>query len=217
MAKKTADENGGRKIGVLLASSSALRRAGLEVIVKSAASLKLVGSLQGTRTANQRAIELRADVLLVDLEGETSLTMEGPISVPGVALIDKPGPAWAAHAIRSGVKAILARESGAEEIVPAVTAVYAGFVLLDPAVGTEMAEQIRGRTQVDSSSESLTPRELEVLAMLAEGLGNREIASRLGVSDHTIKYHISSILDKLGASTRTEAVTTGLRMGLILL
>ena len=53
--------------------------------------------------------------------------------------------------------------------------------------------------------------------MLAEGLGNREIADRLGVSGHTIKYHISSILDKLGASTRTEAVTTGLRMGLILL
>ncbi len=72
-------------------------------------------------------------------------------------------------------------------------------------------------TQIPTSYENLTPRENEVLAMLAEGLANREIADRLGVSDHTIKFHISSILDKLGASTRTEAVTLGLRMGLIVL
>jgi DNA-binding NarL/FixJ family response regulator len=65
--------------------------------------------------------------------------------------------------------------------------------------------------------DDLTPREIEVLRMLAEGLGNREMASRLGISDHTVKFHISSILDKLGASTRTEAVTMGIRMGIILL
>jgi DNA-binding NarL/FixJ family response regulator len=63
----------------------------------------------------------------------------------------------------------------------------------------------------------LTAREIEVLRMLAEGLGNKEIASRLGVTDHTIKFHISSILGKLGAASRTEAVTMGVRMGLILL
>ena len=217
MVKKTADGNGGPKIGVLLASASSVRRTGLEAIVRSFASLRLVGSVQGTRTANQRAVESRADVLLADLEDETSLPIESPLSIPTVSLIDKPDPAWAAHAIRSGVKAILPRESGAEEILPAITAAYAGFVLLDPAVGTELAERIRGRTQSDSLQENLTRREVEVLSMLAEGLGNREIADRLGVSGHTIKYHISSILDKLGASTRTEAVTTGLRMGLILL
>ena len=100
----------------------------------------------------------------------------------------------------------------------AIHAAYTGLVLLDPAVAQQIVERIGSpASQIPPSYESLTPRENEVLAMLAEGLANREIADRLGVSDHTIKFHISSILDKLGASTRTEAVTLGLRMGLIVL
>jgi DNA-binding NarL/FixJ family response regulator len=132
-------------------------------------------------------------------------------------LIDDADPGWAAQALRSGVKAILSRDSGGEEILPAIMAAYSGFVLLDPEVGLNLAAQVRGPSPADSPDPNLTPREIEVLSMLAEGLGNRQIAARLGVSDHTIKFHISSILDKLGASTRTEAATTGLRLGLILL
>ena len=64
-------------------------------------------------------------------------------------------------------------------------------------------------------SEEITSRETDVLRMLAEGLVNKDIAARLGISEHTVKFHISSILDKLGASTRTEAVTLGIRRGLI--
>jgi two-component system, NarL family, response regulator YdfI len=64
-------------------------------------------------------------------------------------------------------------------------------------------------------SEEMTPRETDVLRMLAEGLVNKDIGARLGISEHTVKFHISSILDKLGASTRTEAVTLGIRRGLI--
>jgi len=63
-------------------------------------------------------------------------------------------------------------------------------------------------------SEEITPRETDVLRMLAEGLVNKDIAARLGISEHTVKFHISSILDKLGASTRSEAVTLGIRHGL---
>jgi DNA-binding NarL/FixJ family response regulator len=65
--------------------------------------------------------------------------------------------------------------------------------------------------------EELTPREVEVLRLLADGLGNKEVALRLGISDHTVQFHISSILAKLGAGSRTEAVTLGIRRGLILL
>jgi DNA-binding NarL/FixJ family response regulator len=67
----------------------------------------------------------------------------------------------------------------------------------------------------DEMSEEITSRETDVLRMLAEGLVNKEIAARLGISEHTVKFHIGSILDKLGASTRTEAVTLGIRRGLI--
>jgi DNA-binding NarL/FixJ family response regulator len=90
--------------------------------------------------------------------------------------------------------------------------------LLDPEVTQNLASRIPASArQIAPALDDLTPRELEVLRMLAEGLGNREMASRLGISDHTVKFHISSILDKLGASSRTEAVTMGIRMGIILL
>src|SRR5215469_13423429 len=218
MAKRSAQKNGGSHIGVLLASASAVRRAGLEAMVKSAPSLQLIGSIQGTQTIGLRALELRADVVLADLEAQSSLRVQNPLSVPAVVLVDNPEPGWAAQALRSGVKAILTRDAGAEEIIPAVIATYAGFVFLDPAYARDLAQQVRPPVLPSSAAiEHLTPRELEVLGMLAEGVGNREIASRLGVSDHTIKFHISSILDKLGASTRTEAVAMGLRQGLILL
>ncbi len=69
----------------------------------------------------------------------------------------------------------------------------------------------------DELSEEITSRETDVLRMLAQGLVNKDIAARLGISEHTVKFHISSILDKLGASSRTEAVTVGIRMGLVLL
>ena len=215
MAKKSTN-NGAGTLDVVLASASAVRRAGLEAIVNSAPQLRLKASLQGTQTAPQRALDAHADALLADLENESSLPDQSLAATPTILLIDNPSVAWAARVIRSGAKAILARDSGREEIVPAIMAAYSGHVLLDSAVALNIAGQVRAE-RTESRHESLTPRELEVLSMLAEGLGNREIASRLGISDHTIKFHISSILDKLGAESRTEAVTMGLRMGLILL
>lgn len=213
--------NGGRAVRLLLAAASAVRRAGLETLVKNSPSLKLVGSLQGIRTIAQRVVELQPDVVLLDLEREYSGFPTIPViegGFPMVALIDDPDSDWTAQALRSEVKAILPRDAGMDEILPAIQAAYAGLVLLDPEAAQKLAARIRlSAAPRMTASEELTPREVEVLRMLAEGLGNRQMAHRLGISDHTVKFHISSILDKLGASTRTEAVTMGIRMGLILL
>jgi two-component system, NarL family, response regulator YdfI len=218
MIQGSSQNNGAGHVGVVLASASAVRRAGLEAMVKSAPSLKLIASIPGTQTAAARALELRADVVLADLERPSLLPIQGPLAVAAVVLVDNPEPGWTAQALRSGVKAILPRDAGAEDMIPAVIAACAGFVFLDPACARNLAQQVRAPMLPSGpANEHLTPRELEVLGMLAEGLGNREIAGRLGVSDHTVKFHISSILDKLGAATRTEAVTLGLRLGLILL
>ena len=218
MDHNLANGNGSRAVRVLLASASSVRRAGLETLVKSASPLKLGGSLQGTQTIAQRAGELQPDVILADLERESSLLLGEPSAFPLVLLIDDPDALWTAQVLRSGVKAILRRDAGIEEILPAILAAFAGLVLLDSEVAQNLVQSVRSpASPMEPPHEDLTRREIEVLAMLAEGLGNRQIADRLGVSDHTIKFHISSILDKLGASTRTEAVTLGLRMGLILL
>jgi len=209
---------------VLLAAASEVRRAGLEALVKQAPLLKLVASLQGTLAVAQYATQLHPDVILLDLENENreSTVLPAlpriPNSFPVVALIDEPSADWAAHALRSGVRAILPRDSSMDEILAAIQAAHAGLVLLDSAVTQTLAARVPTlASQPTPTLDELTPREVEVLRMLAEGLGNREMASRLGISDHTVKFHISSILDKLGASTRTEAVTMGIRMGIILL
>lgn len=213
-------KNGGGLIRVLLACASAVRRAGLEAMIKGTPSLKLVGSLQGWRTLAQRAAELRPDAAIVDLEPESPGFPPANLQngLPIVALADGVVAAWTAHALRSGIKAILPRDAGMEEILPAIQAAYAGLVLLDPQVIEDLAAKVRiPSPQPVTAGDELTPREIQVLGMLAEGLGNRQIAEQLGISDHTVKFHISSIFDKLRASSRTEAVTLGIRMGLVLL
>jgi DNA-binding NarL/FixJ family response regulator len=208
--------NGGAVIRVLLVAASAVRRAGLEALVKTAPSAKLVGSLHSPHAVEQYAAQLEPDTILLDLDDETPTRPSTSLAV--VALIDEPSADWVARALRSGVKAILPRDSGIDEILAAIQAAHAGLVLLDPDVTQNLASRIPAPVvRPTPASDDLTPREIEVLRMLAEGLGNREMAARLGISDHTVKFHISSILDKFGAATRTEAVTMGIRMGITLL
>jgi NarL family two-component system response regulator YdfI len=218
--------NGGRVIRVLLAAASTVRNAGLEALVKKSPLLQLAGSLQSPLAVAQYAAQFQPDVILLDLENEHRVIGSAaspalpriPSSCPAVALIDESSADWAAHALRSGVRAILPRDSNADEILAAIQAAHAGLVLLDPEVTQNLTSRIpTPAAQPAAGLDDLTPREIEVLRMLAEGLGNREMAFRLGISDHTVKFHISSILDKLGAATRTEAVTMGIRMGIILL
>jgi NarL family two-component system response regulator YdfI len=206
--------NGGAVIRVLLVAASAVRHAGLEALLKTVPSVKLVGSLHNSHAVAQYAVQLHPDVILLDLDEETLTHPSTSLAV--VALIDEPSADWVARALRSGVKAILPRDSGIDEILAAIQAAHAGLVLLDPDVTQNLASRIPAPT-VTAGFDDLTPREIEVLRMLAEGFGNREMAARLGISDHTVKFHISSILDKFGAATRTEAVTMGIRMGIILL
>jgi DNA-binding NarL/FixJ family response regulator len=164
-------------------------RAGLEAVLR-ASGVDVVSS------------ELDADVIVAETEHSAA---EGP---PAILLTDEP-----TAALRSGVHGLLPREATESEIAAAISAVAAGLVAVHPQFLDAVA--MRG-TPVDLD-EPLTPREVEVLRLLAEGVANKEIAFRLGISEHTVKFHVASLLDKLHASTRTEAVSIGLRGGLITL
>ena len=212
-------------IRVVVAAVSTVRREGLEAIVRKNPSLKLIGSLPGLVGFTARLQELQPHVLIADLaQPDTQLfAAVSELERDGVAvvvLIDDPSAGWAARALRAGVRSILPRESTENEIVSAVFAADGGLVLLDPELTKELASQTRWVSSASSETaretlEELTPREVEVLRLMAEGFGNKQIAARLGISDHTVKFHISSILAKLSVSSRTEAVTQGIRMGLI--
>ena len=216
--------NGDGVIRVVVAAISAVRRSGLESIVRINSSLKLAGSLPTIIGFTTRIQELQPHVVVADLaQADTQFFSAASdlerTGIGVVVLIDEPNVGWTARALQAGVRAILPRESSENEIVSAVVAADRGLVLLDPEVTKELASQTRTVTSNSEKGvdglEELTAREVEVLRLMAEGFGNKQIATRLGISDHTVKFHISSILAKLSVSSRTEAVTQGIRMGLI--
>jgi len=216
--------NGGGAVRVAIAATSAVRRSGLEAIIRGEPSLRLSGSVPNLLSLQTQLQEINPHVVVADLSDSdpqfpSLVDLLNQNGTPVVALIDDPNPSWTARSLRAGLRAILARDSATADILAAIHAANRGLVMLDPEVAEALGNVPRFESTQASVGipEQLTPREVEVLRLLAEGLGNKEISSRLGVSEHTAKFHISSILAKLGAASRTEAVTIGIRMGLVLL
>lgn len=209
---------------VLLAATSPVVRAGLEALLASSPAVQVVGASAGMAALARDIASLQPDVALLELERydddlAPTLRLIGtePRSTAVVVLAEDPPAAWAAEALRSGVRAVLPREASAEEIVAAVEAAAAGLVVLHADAVDALLARLSTAPRLAPAHQTLTGREIEVLQMLAEGLGNKTIARRLGISEHTVKFHIGSIFSKLDASSRTEAVTLGVRQGLIML
>lgn len=206
---------------MLVAAASGARRQRLEQVVRECPVLQLGGCIASLASLRHQFREIHPDVVLVDLETRSAQFLNDVRALPTpasiVLLITEPDAVWSARALRAGVRAILERDAASDEIRSAIEAAHLGIVTLDPELALEFASRVRSDS-IEPAPEvagDLTAREVEVLRMLAEGLANKEIAAQLGVTDHTIKFHISSILGKLGAATRTEAVTLGVRRGLI--
>jgi DNA-binding NarL/FixJ family response regulator len=179
-------------IRVQVSAPDAVLKAGLEAVVTGARGLALA--------------DARPDVVL------TSLPMEEVAPAAAVVWLGEPG--WTAEALRLGVRAILPPDASTAEIVAAIEATAAGMAVIDPAELESLLSAPAAQPVADSGP--LTARELEVLRMLAEGAANKNIAWQLKISEHTVKFHVAQILAKLNAGTRTEAVTLGIRRGLIM-
>jgi len=209
--------SGGGAIQVAVAAASAVRRAGLESIVRNHVDFHRAGSfgVVANRVSFTDGIEL--DVIVIDSDSIRDLSLGWAPDAAIVLLTEISGARSISRLLRNGVRAILSRESEPEDVLSAIYAAHDGMVLLSKEAAETLAA-VYGDQPLeieDEFSEEITSRETQVLKMLAEGLVNKDIAVRLGISEHTVKFHISSILEKLGASTRTEAVTLGIRRGLI--
>ncbi len=136
-----------------------------------------------------------------------------------VLLADAPSVTWTADALRAGARSVLPRDATPDEIVAALESAAVGLVTLPAELAADLVSATRGPTARPPGppTQPLTRREIEVLGLLAEGLANKNIAARLGISEHTVKTHVASILTKLDAFSRAEAVAIGARQGLILL
>jgi DNA-binding NarL/FixJ family response regulator len=210
-------------IRVLIVAAYASVRAGLHALLADAGDCAVIGEVSGSAELERLLPEARPDVVLFDAnesdgarvlevlsEGEAGLVMLGD---------RRDAPPWLAAGELPGW-AYLLKEADVEEITSAVRAVAAGLVVLDRSlvpVLTAAASLVPEGRAGRSSEEALTPRESEVLQLMAQGLPNKSIAARLSISQHTVKFHVASILAKLGASSRTEAVTLGVRRGDVVL
>jgi DNA-binding NarL/FixJ family response regulator len=205
-------------VRVLVAADSVVVRAGLEALVAQAPPLELAGSSSPANLA-ERIRELQPDVVLMDWRPGNDDALEPLLKAgPAVVLLaDEQDPAMLSTGLRAGLRALLPHHASAEEIVAAIEAVAGGLIVLHPDIIGSLQFMEQPRRSATEADATLTPREIEVLRMLAEGLANKNIAWRMGISEHTVKFHIASIFTKLNVSSRAEAVAIGMRQGLILL
>ncbi len=198
---------------VLVVSADPLSRAGLAAVLAGRADLAVVGQAAPDgllRSAIEAAAPGAAVWDLGDASALDRLREAADGGLPVLALVDAPD--GAREALSAGACGALPRDASADRLAAALRAVAAGLIVVD---GRSAAELLRPAPAVPA--EGLTPRELEVLSLLAEGLSNKAIAERLGISDHTAKFHVNAILGKLGAESRSEAIVRAARLGLVVL
>jgi two-component system, NarL family, response regulator YdfI len=227
------EKRGDSSLRVLVVAGTSARRAYLAGVISPA--LRGVTVISESQISSARFATAKSDILVADLDTPAlaaamlDFLEAAPAGTGSVALIDDPDPAWVRSALRASIHAVISRDANTEDMQLALQAADAGFVLLHPTSvhgllqNNAIAEindiSGEGIAQEDLAPadviEDLTARESEVLRLVSMGLGNKEIAVRLAISEHTAKFHISSILSKLHAGSRTEAVSLGIRRGLI--
>ena len=199
---------------MVIAAADPLARGGLAAAVAGVPDLAVVGVAGPGDELESVVGEQRPDVVVVDAAAWADGSGEAGwsrLTCPVVALVRDPD---AAAVLASGARAVLTRDAEPARLAAAVRAAADGLVVIDEAL---LASVLRPSPRADDLVEPLTRREREVLELLAQGLANRDIATRLAISEHTAKFHVNAIIQKLGARGRTEAVVRAAHRGLVAL
>ncbi|MDL1879293.1 response regulator transcription factor [Cytophagia bacterium CHB2] len=210
------------QIRILVADDHPVVRDGLVAILSTQPDFEVVGEAGAGPEAVERALQTRPDVMLLDLE------------MPGADGVEVLRQLQAAHlgvrvivftafdtderilgAVQAGAQGYLLKGAPRQELFQAVRVVHAGGSLLQPVIASKLLRQVSQPSRSAAAANELTPRELEVLHLLALGRLNKEIAAQLVISERTVKFHVSSIMSKLGAGNRTEVVSLAAQQGLI--
>jgi DNA-binding NarL/FixJ family response regulator len=201
-------------IRVICVDDHPLVRKGIALILGNEADMKLVGEAGNGRDAVELFRQLQPDVTLMDLRmpeldginAVKQIRAEFP-DAKIIALTSFDGDQEIYRALEAGVHGYLLKESVHTEVLAAIRSVYAGKRLISQEASERLSTYFAG--------EALSPKEVEVLTLVAQGLSNKEIAAQLGKAAGTIKIHVQNILEKLGASDRTHAVTIAAQRGII--
>jgi DNA-binding NarL/FixJ family response regulator len=204
-------------IRVLVVSPYPTVRAGLRALVEEPGDLQVADAELLSNSATLTSVPA-ADVALVDGEVGAAAVSSLAASRPDLAIVVLGGELPGDLGARRAARGYLRRDASAEEVLAAVRTVANGLTVVDPTRLPELLPAAeRARAASNGVGETLTPREMEVLQLIADGLPNKTIATQLGISEHTAKFHVSSVLAKLNALSRTEAVSTAARRGLLVL
>jgi NarL family two-component system response regulator YdfI len=184
----------------------------LESAIRSSAALEFAGRVE-LSSEGLSGSDLSGDVLLLEVDElhDHDFRALAELPIPVLLLVRDVDPTLIGSALRSGIRGAILADATPQEIEGAIQAINADLVVTAPELlqeATPAAEDL---------PDPLSERELEVLDLVAEGLSNKLIAHRLSISEHTVKTHVASIFGKLGASSRTEAVSQAIRRGLVML
>jgi DNA-binding NarL/FixJ family response regulator len=213
-------------VAVAIFSTDPVLRGRLEQQLRGDPSVKVAGAADDPSAVVRLIEQDHVDVVLADAPAREQLSAWRirNAETAFVVLLDGCDPADGIEALQAGAGAILPRAAGRDEIVAAIKAVANGTAVLPRAIlaglidgAVDEAPDLNGASDAGAAGARLTPRELEVLAAMADGASNKAIARRLDISFHTAKFHVAAILAKLDADSRTEAVTRAAQLGLVML
>ena len=201
-------------IRVLVADDHLILRLGLVTLINGETDMKVVAEASNGQHVVELFREHRPDVTLMDLrmpglngvEAISAICAEEPDAKVIVLTIHK-GDEAVYQALRAGARGYLLKDIATDEILAAIRSVNEGRRCIPPAIAARMAERIR--------HSDLTPREIDVLKLIAKGFSNKQIGDRLGIAEATVKNHVVSLLGKLGVQDRTHAVTLSLERNII--
>jgi NarL family two-component system response regulator YdfI len=207
-------------IRVAILASTLAVRAGLRTWLTSDEQVEVVA--EAATIAEFGTLPPETDILVALAEATSRPDLEELIrqtdSIPAVLLLtDEPRDAQTLAGLSLRAWGLLPLDASEEELLVSIYALYQGLMVSTPAFVQPLIGQVISAASEERLVEELTEREMEVLDLLAEGLANKQIALELAISEHTVKFHVSSIYTKLGATNRTEAVRIGARLGLIVL
>ena len=208
---------------VLICDDQALIRDGLEMLLKLERDIEVVGQARDGAEAVEMVAQHQPDLVLMDLkmpgmngiEATRQIRTHYP-AVQVLVLTTYDDDEWVLDAIRAGAAGYLLKDTPREEVIKAVRGTVEGKSFVDPAVAGKLLGQVAGQQTQPSSllTDKLTPREVDVLRLLAQGLTNAEIAERLYLSEGTVRNHVSAIFSKLDVPGRTQAAVIAIQHGL---
>jgi len=201
-------------IRVLAVDDHQLIRAGIATLLLTESDIELVGEATNGREAIAKFRECLPDVTLMDLQMPETDGLDAIMAIRNefpeariIVLTTYTGDVQAIRAIKAGARAYLLKSLLYKELLQTIRTVHAGRKAITPNIAAQIAEH--------SGEEGLTPKEIEVLRLIAAGNANKQIAAQLSIAEETVKSRVKNILDKLGANDRAHAVTIGLKRGII--